>query len=127
MKRVLIIISVALIAFILACNILVVGISQGHCYDSVADVPSANFGILLGTGRSAEPSPYYDARLQATIDSSNKQSPMVFSIIDNIEYRDTSVVAYYDGHCWVVDEYEKSQFSATTQTENMLLYDSLYA
>lgn len=57
-----------ILAFIVLCNILVVSVSKGKCYDDVSAVPHNTFGILLGTGRSSIPSPYYEPRVQAVID-----------------------------------------------------------
>ncbi len=72
MKRSLLIISSIVLAFILilviACNIAVTHVSKGKCYDDINAIPHNTYGLLLGTGRSTAPSPYYDARLQATID-----------------------------------------------------------
>jgi SanA protein len=42
--------------------------SSNSCYDDVSDIPHSTYGLLLGTGRTHDPSPYYDARIQATID-----------------------------------------------------------
>ena len=67
----LIILSVLLtivVALIISCNIAVMHVSKGKCYDDVDTIPHNTYGLLLGTGRSAAPSPYYDARLQATIE-----------------------------------------------------------
>lgn len=76
MKRKLIIISSYILAtfvvVILVCNLLVVKCSEGLCYDDIDAVPySGSYGLLLGTGRSSAPSPYYDARVQAAIDLYN--------------------------------------------------------
>ena len=72
MKRTLLIIfSVLLtivVALIVACNILVIRVSKDNCYDDIDAIPHKTYGLLLGTGRSAAPSPYYDARLQAAIE-----------------------------------------------------------
>ena len=62
------VIAAVIVVVIIACNIIVLHISSGNCYDDIADIPHRKYGVLLGTGRSAAPSPYYDARLQATID-----------------------------------------------------------
>lgn len=53
---------------VVACNVLVIQVSKGKCYDDIGIIPHRTYGLLLGTGRSAAPSPYYDARLQATKD-----------------------------------------------------------
>lgn len=72
MKRKLIIISSVILAtmvvVILVCNILVVKCSKGKCYDDIDTIPHRHYGMLLGTGRSKAPSPYYDARVQAAVD-----------------------------------------------------------
>lgn len=72
MKRKLIIISfytfAIIFAVVLACNLIVIHVSKGKCYDDINVIPHSTYGLLLGTGRSATPSPYYEARLQATID-----------------------------------------------------------
>lgn len=72
MKRVIYIVLAAGIAAVLAviiiCNVIVVSVSEGRCYDEVSDIPHTAYGLLLGTGRGSNPSPYYEARLQATID-----------------------------------------------------------
>ena len=41
---------------------------NGKCYDDLDAIPHRTYGLLLGTGRSSTPSPYYEARLQAAID-----------------------------------------------------------
>lgn len=53
---------------ILFSNIIVVVVSKGRCYDDINAIPHNAYGLLLGTGRSSKPSPYYDARIQAAID-----------------------------------------------------------
>ena len=72
MKRKLIIISSVILAtmvvVILVCNILVVKCSKGKCYDDIDSIPHRPYGMLLGTGRSKAPSPYYDARVDAAIE-----------------------------------------------------------
>ena len=55
----------SLVAIVLVCNIVVLAVAGGRCYSRVEDVPHCSCGILLGTGRSAAPSPYYTARIQA--------------------------------------------------------------
>jgi len=69
MKRKLLLICSFLVGLILSViiesNILVAYISKGKCYDDVEAIPHNTFGMLLGTGRSSAPSPYYDARIQA--------------------------------------------------------------
>ena len=55
----------SLVAIVLVCNIVVLAVAGGRCYSHVEDVPHCCCGILLGTGRSAAPSPYYTARVQA--------------------------------------------------------------
>ena len=72
MERKLIIIlsvlSATIIALVVACNILVIQVSNGKCYGDLDAIPHRTYGLLLGTGRSSTPSPYYEARLQATKD-----------------------------------------------------------
>ena len=53
---------------IIVCNIVVLHVSDGKCYDDIDAIPHRTYGLLLGTGRSANPSPYYEPRLQAAID-----------------------------------------------------------
>lgn len=53
---------------IIVSNILVWYVSNGKCYDDIDAIPHNTFGLLLGTGRSSAPSPYYDARIQAAAD-----------------------------------------------------------
>lgn len=71
MKRKLLLICSFLVGVILSLiiesNILVTYVSKGKCYDDMDSIPHNTFGMLLGTGRSSAPSPYYDARLQAAI------------------------------------------------------------
>ena len=59
---------ITIVAIILISNIIVVVISKGKCYDTTDAVPYHTYGLLLGTGRSSKPSPYYTARVQAAID-----------------------------------------------------------
>lgn len=59
---------IVIVAVIVACNIIVVLVSKGRCYDDIGAIPHNTYGLLLGTGRSSKPSPYYDARIQAAID-----------------------------------------------------------
>lgn len=72
MERKLIIIlsvlSATIVALVVACNILVIQVSNGKCFDDLDAIPHRTYGLLLGTGRSSTPSPYYEARLQAAID-----------------------------------------------------------
>ena len=72
MKRALLIIFSVIIAIlvviVIACHLIVIHISKGKCYDDINAIPHNTYGLLLGTGRSATPSPYYETRLQATID-----------------------------------------------------------
>ncbi|MBR1929386.1 MAG: YdcF family protein [Paludibacteraceae bacterium] len=62
------IIFVTVVAVIIACNVVVIHISKGKCYDDIGAIPHRTYGVILGTGRSAAPSPYYDARVQAAIE-----------------------------------------------------------
>ncbi len=57
-----------MVTVIVVCNIIVVAVSKGRCYDDTDAIPHNTYGLLLGTGRSSKPSPYYDARLQAATD-----------------------------------------------------------
>lgn len=59
--------ALLLVAIVLVCNIVVLAVARGRCFSDIKDVPHCTYGILLGTGRSAAPSPYYDARVQAAI------------------------------------------------------------
>ena len=59
---------VAILLLVVTCNVIVVSVSTGKCYDDIDAIPHRTFGLLLGTGRSSVPSPYYDARIQAAID-----------------------------------------------------------
>ena len=72
MKRKYIIIASSLcailLALIVACNVIIVSVSCGKCYDRIDSIPHSTYGILLGTGRKSTPSPYYDARVQGAID-----------------------------------------------------------
>ena len=60
--------SALVLALIMVCNIIVLHASSGKCYDNIDVIPHRTYGLLLGTGRSANPSPYYEPRLQAAID-----------------------------------------------------------
>ena len=61
--------SLGLIAlFAVACNLLVILSARGKCYGSVEEIPKSDYGILLGTGRSAKSSPYYDAKIEAAVE-----------------------------------------------------------
>ena len=62
------IVTAILLAIVLACNLLIVHVSKGKCYDDIDAIPHNTFGLLLGTGRSSKPSPYYEARVQAAIE-----------------------------------------------------------
>lgn len=68
MKKQLIGIVCIAVAVVLICNIIVVISAKGRCYSDAEYIPQASFGILFGTGRSAAPSPYYDARVEAAIE-----------------------------------------------------------
>ena len=46
---------------------LVLTVRKGKCYDDIDVIPHKTYGLLLGTGRSAAPSPYYEARLQISL------------------------------------------------------------
>jgi SanA protein len=70
-RKLIIILSIVvatIVVAIIVCNIIVLHISNGKCYDDIDAIPHRTFGLLLGTGRSSAPSPYYDARIQAAID-----------------------------------------------------------
>ena len=58
-------------AIIIGSNIYVLAVTSGKCYDNAIDIPHSTYGILLGAGRSADSSPYYDARVQAAIELYN--------------------------------------------------------
>lgn len=72
----------------MTCNIIVVRSANGLCYDSCQDIPHSSYGIIFGTGRSAAPSPYYDARVNAAIDLLNAQKIDVLIISGENQYRD---------------------------------------
>lgn len=55
------------IIFVVACNLIIVHTTDNVCYSSIDNIPHSQYGILFGTGRSANSSPYYDARVNATI------------------------------------------------------------
>ena len=60
-------IASSILTIVVESNIIVTQVSKGKCYDDMVAVPHNEFGMLLGTGRSSAPSPYYDARVQAAI------------------------------------------------------------
>ena len=66
--KLLFVLLVTIATTILVSNIIVVVVSKGRCYDDINAIPHNTYGLLLGTGRSSKPSPYYDARIQAAID-----------------------------------------------------------
>lgn len=68
MKRIVKLLVMILAAAMLISNIIVVLVSKGRCYDDINAIPHNTYCLLLGTGRSSKPSPYYDARVQAAID-----------------------------------------------------------
>ena len=55
------------ITFVLVCNIIIIRTTNHVCYSNIDQLSHTQYGILFGTGRSANPSPYYDARVNATI------------------------------------------------------------
>ena len=57
-----------ILTVVVESNIIVTQVSKGKCYDDMGAVPHNEFGMLLGTGRSSAPSPYYDARVQAAVE-----------------------------------------------------------
>lgn len=59
---------ITIVVFILISNIIVVIVSKGKCYDDTDAIPHNMYGLLLGTGRNGQSSPYYDARIQAAVD-----------------------------------------------------------
>ena len=65
---ILFVVLAAVVAIAVVCNVVVEHVSKGKCFDDINDIPHSTYGVLLGTGRSAASSPYYDARLQAAID-----------------------------------------------------------
>jgi len=81
MKRAIIIICAIAIAFVFVCNCAVLGVSKGVYYNTPKDIPHCDYGILYGTGRSAAPSPYYQARINAAIDllQAKKISALIIS------------------------------------------------
>ena len=101
MKRTLLIIFsvlLTIVAIVIACNAIVIQASRGKCYDDIDVIPHRTYGLLLGTGRSATPSPYYDARIQATIDlyRARKIEAVIVSgenLYDDYYEVDTMVVA----------------------------------
>ena len=58
----------SILCIVIICNVIVIVVSKGKCYSSIEEIPHSTYGLLLGTGRSSAPSPYYDARIQAAID-----------------------------------------------------------
>lgn len=72
MKRHLLILLSILVTIIvigiITCNIIVVQVSNGKCYDDISAIPHRMYGLLLGTGRGSAHSPYFEARVQAAID-----------------------------------------------------------
>lgn len=56
------------LCIVIICNVIVIVTSRSRCYSSTEEIPHSTYGLLLGTGRSSAPSPYYDARVQAAID-----------------------------------------------------------
>ena len=68
MRRIILYIILISVVVAAACNILVLSMSSDKCYDDINELPHSTYGILLGTGRTHEPSPYYDARVKAAID-----------------------------------------------------------
>lgn len=67
MRRIALYVILTGLAVAVLSNILVLAMSAGHCYDDVQQIPHSTYGILLGTGRTFKPSPYYDPRIQTTI------------------------------------------------------------
>lgn len=49
------------------CDRIVRQHADGRCYTELNEIPSTEWGILLGTGRSHRANEYYDARLSAAI------------------------------------------------------------
>lgn len=92
-KRVAIILAIFVASLVVGSNVLVLAVASPHCYDSVTDIPHSTYGILLGTGRSADPSPYYEARVQAAIELCNAEKIDVLVISgeqDNNGYDEVS-------------------------------------
>ncbi len=90
-----------ILALVVVCNVVVVRVSAGKCYDDIEAIPHRTFGMLLGTGRSSAPSPYYDARVQAAIDlyHAGKIDAVIVSgenLYDDYYEVDTMVVAMKD-------------------------------
>lgn len=67
-KNIILSLIVLLFITISTCNRIVCNESSEKCYNNIDSIPRTGYGILLGTGRSKETSPYYDARIQATKD-----------------------------------------------------------
>ena len=90
--------AAVVLAPIIICNAIVEHVSTGKCYDDIDAIPQRTFGLLLGTGRNSAPSPYYDARIQATIDlcRARKIEAVIVSgenLYDDYYEVDTMVVA----------------------------------
>ena len=92
------IVTALLLAIVLACNLLVVRVSKGKCYDDIDAIPHNTFGLLLGTGRSSKPSPYYEGRVQAAIDSMLAALKIAEVPVEAIDYHGTSTFASLNTH-----------------------------
>lgn len=77
-----------LLLFVVICNIIVVRSADGLCYDNCLEIPHSSYGVVLGTGRSAAPSPYYDARVNAAIELLKAQKIDVLIISGENQYPD---------------------------------------
>lgn len=52
---------------VIHCDKIVRQQAEGRCYTELDEIPAAEWGVLLGTGRNHRPNEYYDARLSSTI------------------------------------------------------------
>ncbi|MDY2942424.1 MAG: ElyC/SanA/YdcF family protein [Paludibacteraceae bacterium] len=84
--------ALLLVAIVLVCNIVVLAVAGGRCYSRVEDVPHCCCGILLSTGRSAAPSPYYTARVQAATELLRNEKIDTLIISGENQYADYNEV-----------------------------------
>ena len=108
-----------ILAIIIESNILVAYVSKGKCYDDISAIPHCTFGLLLGTGRSSAPSPYYDARIRAAIDlyQAGKVDFIIVSgenLYDDYHEVDSMVVALEQAGAQVIqtDRYGKDTYTS---------------
>lgn len=67
---ILIILFLILLATIVTCNVLVKNAAKGRLFDTVADTPHRDVGLLLGTspvGRTGKPNQFFLRRIDATV------------------------------------------------------------